>query len=88
MVNRNWNVKVLFCKTLGEEINGVGFFSFFLKVDIAHLIKCFNPSHQHSALLPCNFHFRVVFTSAVATDGSMARTPAGISTCKLGECLT
>lgn len=39
MVNRNCNVvKVLFCKTPGEEINGVGFFSFFLKVDIAHLI--------------------------------------------------
>lgn len=39
MVNRNCNVvKVLFRKTPGEEINGVGIFSFFLKVDIAHLI--------------------------------------------------
>lgn len=53
-------------------------FLVFLEVDIAHLIKCFNPSHQHSALLPCNFHFKVVFTSAVATDGSMGRTRAGV----------
>lgn len=30
MFNRNCNVvKVLFCRILGEEINGVGFFSFF-----------------------------------------------------------
>lgn len=79
MVNRNCNVvKVLFCKMPGEEINGVGVLIFFLKVDIVHLIKYFNPSHQHSALLPYNFHFRVVFTSAVATDGSMGRTRAGI----------
>lgn len=53
-------------------------FLVFLEVDIAHLIKCFNPSHQHSALLPCNFHFKVVFTSAVATDGSTGRTRAGV----------